>query len=112
MSSAAAWEAVWSGSYPCLCVGRWTLMRDGEPVSVEIPFAEESAGTLGEYAHWWFGEDYSEEWGSYADGLGCDEWVEKNSPWLSKVAEPCEWPAIYEAFRKSDFRSGSCGGCI
>lgn len=27
------YKAEWSGCYPCLCYGTWTLFKDGEDVS-------------------------------------------------------------------------------
>lgn len=30
-------EANWSGSYPCLCEGEWTLFIDGKDMSNKIP---------------------------------------------------------------------------
>lgn len=30
-------EAEWSGEWPCLCHGKWTLKVDGKDVSEKIP---------------------------------------------------------------------------
>lgn len=43
------WVAEWSGSYPSLCCGEWTLYHNEEEVDVSIPFQGHPADTYGEY---------------------------------------------------------------
>ncbi len=105
----------WTGHYPCLCYGEWKLFRNGEDISDMIPeeLRKRSMNTNGEYAMWSFGEDWSEEWDTYEDGLSAEEWIKENSEWLSKITEDkAEQEEIYFAFNENDFRWGSCGGCI
>ena len=52
-----SWSAEWSGSFPNLCSGTWTLYKDDIPLDTSIPFQNEEAGTFGEYATWSFGSD-------------------------------------------------------
>ena len=107
-------EAKWSGSYPCLCYGKWTLIVDGKDVSGLIPeeLREYDMNTYGEYYSWHF-ENWIEVFESYEDGLVCDEWIEKNKYWLDTITEDINvQKEIYDAISEQDFRHGSCGGCI
>ena len=107
-------EARWSGSYPTLCFGYWTLLIDGEDVSEKIPedLRDRSMYTFGTYQSWHF-ENWMEVFESYDDGLLCDEWIEENDYWLKDITDDYSVKEeIYDAFNAEDFRSGSCGGCI
>ena len=107
-------EAKWSGSYPCLCSGSWTLIIDGKDVSKKIPkkLRKSSMNTLGTYQSWHF-EDWMEVFEDYSDGLDCDEWIDENDYWLKEITDNNDTKIlIYQAINKEDFRSGSCGGCI
>lgn len=105
------WIAKWSGEYPNLCCGEWTLYKDGEPIK-DIPFKEASAYTYGMYRGWSFDEDMNEYFYAYVDGMGADDWIENYREWLEAIADESEFNAIYDAFAEEDWRSGSCGGCI
>ena len=106
------WYADWSGSWPCLCSGIWTLYKNGEKVDTQIPFEEDDAGTYGEYYAWHFDEDYCEEFDLYYDGMNAEAWIKEYRDWLSTFADEDEFEDIFEAFQARDFRSNSCGGCI
>lgn len=108
-------EARWSGSYPTLCFGHWTLLIDGEDVSEKIPedLRDRSMNTFGTYWSWHFNDEYIEEFDSYEDGMHCDEWIEENDYWLKDITDDYSVKEeIYDAFNADDFRAGSCGGCI
>lgn len=108
------WDATWSGRWPNLCSGEWTLTCDGTDVSDRIPpdLRTEDMGTRGRYDVWYF-EGWSEQWDDYEDGMECDEWIEANMDWLKGLSiDHDDLVAIYEAFQASDFRHSSCGGCI
>lgn len=107
-----AYSAIWSGEYPNLCYGFWTLYKNGEPMKTDIPFAETDAETYGTYSRWSFNSDWEEEWEEYEDGLSCAEWIMKYKDWLSSIAPKDDWENIYNAFTVEDFRRGECGGCI
>jgi hypothetical protein len=49
-------EAKWSGKYPCLCFGNWTLKVDGKDVSKLIPskLRKSPMNTYGTYQSWHF----------------------------------------------------------
>lgn len=107
-------EARWSGSYPCLCFGKWTLIVNGKDVSDLIPeeLRESEMNTYGTYQSWHF-EDWLEVFESYTDGLMCDEWIEENKYWLNTITNDNDIHVkIFEAINAEDFRAGSCGGCI
>lgn len=106
------WKTEWTGTWPCLCCGEWILYKNGKKVDTNIPFGEDDAGTYGSYDLWSFGEDYSEEWEEYEDGMDCNEWIEAYKDWLKTIAEEDEWEDIFGAFQINDWRRGSCGGCI
>jgi hypothetical protein len=103
--------AEWSGSYPCLCSGEWTLFIDDEPCKVEIPFQGDCADTFGTYEEWHF-ENWIEVFEDYECGMHCDDWCNEYQDYLEKVAPKSDWPLVFEAFQANDWRHGSCGGCI
>lgn len=108
-------EANWSGSYPCLCFGKWTLKVNGENVSNKIPkdLRNESMNTYGTYEQWHFDDNYSEVFEGYEDGLEMYEWIEENAYWLDQITNDYNTQEeIFKAIQQEDFRSGSCGGCI
>ena len=57
------YEAIWSGEYPSLCCGFWSLYRNDEMLDIDIPFNGDKprrstdAGTWGEYETWHFDDD-------------------------------------------------------
>ena len=107
------WYASWSGSYPCLCFGEWTLYHNGEEIDVEIPFQNEPADTFGEYIEWYFDEDYIENEKYYEDGLDEEEWIKENIEYLKQVTDDNkQYEYIYKAFQENDWRYGSCMGCV
>ena len=107
-------EANWSGTYPCLCCGQWTLKVNGEDVSYKIPkkLRDSNMGTYGTYQSWHF-EDWMEVFDDYEDGLDCEDWIKENKDWLNTITSDYEMQKeIYDAINAEDFRAGSCGGCI
>lgn len=107
-------EAKWSGSYPCLCFGEWTLKVNGKDVSDKIPneLRKSSMNTIGNYQSWHF-EDGLEVFEDYADGLKCEDWIVENKEWLDSISTDISIQIeIFLAINAEDFRSGSCGGCI
>lgn len=70
-------EAKWSGSYPCLCSGEWTLFIDEKDVSDKIlkDLRNEPMNTKDVYSSWRFGSDWEEEWDNYEEGLECEDWI-------------------------------------
>ena len=108
-------EAKWSGGYPCLCYGEWTLFIDGKDMSDKIPkdLRNESMNTNGVYLSWHFESDWEVEWNDYEDGLEREDWIKENKEWLDNITtDKCEQEDIYYAFQLNDWRHGSCGGCI
>ena len=107
-------KAKWSGSYPCLCFGKWTLIVDGNDFSDKIPeeLRKSSMNTFGTYQSWHF-ENWLEVFEDYTDGLVCEDWINQNDYWLKEITDNNDTKIlIYNAINEQDFRSGSCGGCI
>lgn len=108
--------AEWTGSYPCLCHGEWIIHVDGIKLT---GIQNDSFNTLGNYDEWYFGDNWSEEWDSYRDGVCFEEWVADVPNGLREsLVRHCIEPtsellhALYVAISDVDWRSGSCGGCI
>lgn len=103
--------AKWSGEYPCLCSGEWTLIIGGVDYSHMIPEDRRTGhmNTAGTYQEWWFDDDMCEQFGDYEDGLEYEEWLAEN-PWVRDLPAPSF--DIYLAFQFEDWRHNSCGGCI
>lgn len=105
----------WTGKWPCLCSGEWKLYIDGMDKSELIPenLRQSDMGTFGTYSSWYFDDDYLEQFEDYEDGMECDEWIEHNKYWLNNIStEHNVQEELYYAFQASDWRHGSCGGCI
>ena len=109
-------EARWSGEYPCLCRGEWTLKVNGKNVSDKIPDEirkNSPMNTYGYYEEWNFDENWQVIYEGYHDGLNEEEWIEENDYWLSSITDNMKVKEeIYEAVQSEDFRQGTCGGCI
>ena len=111
-------KANWSGGYPNLCFGEWTLEYQGLPLILPEDERECDKGTYGEYSSWHF-EDWSEVFDSYEDGLKFPEWVKENGRWVDVMfhrhnieKSEANYLELFEAFQENDWRSNSCGGCI
>lgn len=74
--------AEWSGYYPFLCSGEWTLYKNGELLDVDIPFQNEPANTYGTYESWYFDESWLEQFEYYEDGMNAEEWIDEYKEWL------------------------------
>ena len=106
--------ANWSGTYPCLCYGEWTLYIDNKDYTDYIPKKKRCSemNTYGCYDTWHFSDDWDEEWETYEDGLYFEDWIEENT-WVNTITTNVEeQQLIYNAFNENDWRHGSCGGCI
>lgn len=106
--------AKWSGHYPCLCSGKWTLEVNSVDVSMYIPeeLRNNSMNTYRTYQRWYF-KNWIEHFEDYEDGLMCDEWIKKNKYWLDMITDDINVQMeIFDAINAKDWRHGSCGGCI
>ena len=112
-------EVSYSGSYPTMCFGKWTIKHKGIHV---YSFEGEDFGTHGIYRSWHFTSGYSEYWKEYEDGLFIDEWVDKVmtedinelKEQLSRVmtVDRDMLKELYLLINEKDWRHNSCGGCI
>lgn len=110
--------AEWSGRYPCLCSGAWSIKYQGKDLDIPSDRASESMGTYISYQTWHF-EDWNDVWEDEEGGMDYDEWIMENHSWVCDafnklaIANTDEnYKELYYAIQSSDFRSGSCGGCI
>lgn len=107
-------EVKWTGCYPCLCYGEWKLFIDGEDKSSLIPeeLRQNEMGTYGTYSSWHF-ENWNEVFDDYKDGMNCNEWIKCNKYWLDNISTDNDiQEQLFYEFQASDWRHGSCGGCI
>lgn len=104
-------KATWSGKYPNLCNGKWTLIINDQDFSYLLNGKGEM-NTFGEYDSWHF-ENWDEVWETYEDGLNLYEWIEENKEWLTIISDDRDvHEAIYNEISSEDWRHNSCGGCI
>jgi len=114
----------WTGIHPNLCRGRWEISIDGQMIIGGKVDTEGvlygPMGTEGNYYTWHFGEDWSEEWDRYIDGLAKEHWwqAEQGKALMSLlgangfVLTNDELDELYDQINEQDFRGNSCGGCI
>ena len=106
--------AKWSGRYPTLCYGEWSISVNGEDVSGFIPEELKTSpmGTEGVYRRWRF-KNWEETNEAYVDGFDCPEWINENKYWLDRITTDAKiQEKIFYAIQQEDFRYGSCGGCV
>ena len=110
----------WSGKYPCLCHGEWTITINKKKLKIPEYHISESMNTYGEYERWYFNDHYDEKWETYTDGLKYPEWIKENE-WLIDELKRIKinendiedlTKDIYIKIQFEDFRHDSCGGCI
>jgi len=111
-------EAKWSGSYPNLCSGRWTITCNGKMLSLPVELETSSMNTYIHYQSWHF-EDWQEVFVDEAGGQHFDDWVFENHYWIDKAFDELgierveeNYQDLYTAIQASDWSGGSCGGCI
>ena len=105
--------ATWTGKYPNLCSGEWIITVDDEPVNIPEDLKHSHMNTKKLYFTWSFKEDWNEEWNGYEAGLDYKDWIAEKYEWLQDLhLSSVETHALYREINKSDWRHGSCGGCI
>ena len=112
-------KANYSGGYPNLCGGKWSLTYKRLPVILPSEQVQGDKGTYGTYTRWYFDNNWVECTEDYEDGMLRDEWVAKNKHWVDKmfiqhnIELSCKnYSDLYAAFQENDWRHDSCGGCI
>jgi len=112
-------KAKWSGEYPNLCSGQWSISIDGVDI-FGMDFTFSKMGTYGRYKSWEFNDDGDEEWHEDIRGRKLEGWIisKKGSAVLSAIAKHDitlteeETEDLFNKISACDFRHGSCGGCI
>ena len=89
-------EIKWSGEYPNLCSGEWSLRYKGRDMTYIIPndFKKTSMNTR------------------YTDSI--EEWYNEypeNSNWVRAFPKDVQLE-LYRQIKKQDFIKGTCGGCL
>ncbi len=105
--------ARWSEQGHTICLGAWELLYRGRPIALPSQRAEEDMGTFGIYSYLYPDDP------DFAEGLEEEAWILENMEWLVALFEDNDIPLdpqhlrwLYQAFNRSDWRCGSCGGCI
>lgn len=115
----AKYHVEWSGSYPNLCSGSWTIMIDQMVFPIPEDKINSSMGTPGDYSLWYFDGNYSEQFDQYySNGDDNFDWIkysleclcEGYSLKINNIEDISN--KIYDLISYNDWRSGSCGGCI
>lgn len=104
----------WTGEFPVLCHGEWKLYKNEEDISYLIPedLKYDCMDCYGEYEEWEFDDEGQEHWNTYVDGYSETRWIKENKYWIKDIGPETDYPSIFKAFQKQDWRAGSCGGCI
>jgi len=110
----------WSGAYPNLCSGTWTVMINEMVLPIPEEQMSSDMGTEGSYSTWSFDEDYSETFSDYYDENDDSSmsWLNYSLQCLAEgyslkfVGEKDLARIISDEISEQDWRSGSCGGCI
>lgn len=117
--------AKWTGEYPNLCSGEWIIKINNKQIKDTQPLDYDSIlrkpmQTFGTYSSWYFTEDWDAVFEDYDEGfhysqwLNCDEakalfkLIEQNDILLDSIDKI----ELFDVLQKSDWRHGSCGGCI
>lgn len=106
-------HASWSAKGHTLCLGHWIIRYNNSLLVLPPTKAENHMDTFGIFS-WLFPDDED-----YAEGLELADWLDENAQWLITLFEQHDIPVdeqnvqwFYEAVNKSDWRCGSCGGCM
>lgn len=112
-SSSNPFTARWTATGSNLCVGHWEIAYLGRPLDIGAERRDADMGTWNIYSFIFPDDD------AFAEGLHEDEWIVANMDWLAGLFVANDIPAdeahfrwFYRAVNKSDWRCGSCGGCI
>jgi len=105
--------AKWTATGSNLCVGHWEISYLGQPLAIDAEHSEQDMGTYAIYSFIYPDDDI------FAEGLPEDEWIVANLDWLSDLflkhsipTDEVHFRFFYQSVNKSDWRCGSCGGCI
>ena len=112
-------EVSWTGEYPCLCFGSWQITIDGNKLPIPENRIGSDMGTFGTYQSWHFDGEWNEVFESYDEGDFFETWIDGNKEWIDAGLKEIgvelsdfDYRNLYDEISASDWRSGSCGGCI
>ena len=105
--------ARWTAQGSSLCLGHWEISYLGHLLEIDSERKEKDMGTYAIYSFIFPDDDV------FAEGLPEDAWIIENEDWLIGLFTTNNIPPDEKHFRwfcqavnKSDWRCGSCGGCI
>jgi len=110
--------AYWSGKWPNLCSGKWSLTCNDIELEIPEDKIHNPMGTHGFYRK--LNSTTSEEisYFDYEDGMYFDEWARWNGSWVKQMFEKVGikmngdlYANVFLEFQKHDWRRNSCGGC-
>lgn len=106
-------DAKWSAKGHTLCLGHWIIKYKGSLLLLPPSVSENHMDTFGIFS-WLFPDDED-----YAEGIELEEWIAEKADWIIPLFEQHDIPFesdtvawFYEAINMSDWRCGSCGGCL
>jgi len=109
----------WSGLYPNLCAGKWSISINGKVFPIPKEKINKPMNTFKTYSLWSFDTDYSEIWEDEDMGLEFDLWIKENAKWLYDGFKEINIKPtmidllnLYFKIKELDWVHGSCGGCI
>ena len=106
-------DVSWSGSYPTLCSGKWTILKDGEDVSGAIPkdLRVSYMNTQKEYVCLSLDKDNQIQKTPLIRGLDRSTWMNINV-WIWNICSNDEEAnELYDEIVKQDWFHNTCGGC-
>lgn len=105
--------AHWTSTGNNLCLGKWEIRYQEQLLDLDAERRDKDMGTFGIFSYI-FPDDED-----LAEGLSEDDWILANIDWLTDLFVAHDIPVdeahmrwLYQAINRSDWRCGSCGGCI
>lgn len=105
--------ARWTTTGNNLCLGQWEIRYQEQLLDLGAARREQDMGTFGIFSYI-FPDDED-----LAEGLREDDWILENIAWLTDLfiahgipVDEANMRWLYQAINPSDWRCGSCGGCI
>nr|WP_136250007.1 hypothetical protein [Ningiella ruwaisensis] len=106
-------QAKWTAQGHTLCLGHWEIQYQGKAIELPQQIKENHMDTFGIFS-WLYPDDED-----FAEGLELADWIAEKADWLIELFDAHDIPfeeqtiaQFYEAVNKSDWRCGSCGGCM
>ncbi len=106
-------NASWTEQGHTICLGHWEIFYQGCALKIPDAQLDQDMGTHGIYSFIYPDDP------DFAEGLEEGEWVLDNIDWLTDLflsegipVDEQHFRWFYRAVNATDWRCGSCGGCI